>query len=134
MMGLPDTGIQYTPFFGPRMDYYIKLAKPGRYWLWLRASGPHWRGDSVNIAFDYQVNNQAPYIDMGVNKFRWVKYNQPITVTEAGVHVLTLWMREDGTMLDRLLLTNQEGYRPSDELDSFNAPVGIGPAQSAREE
>jgi hypothetical protein len=133
MVGLPDTGVQYTPFFGPRMDYNVKLKKPGTYWLWLRGSGPHWRGDSVNIAFDFQANAETPYIDMGVDKFRWQRYNKPITVADPGAHVLTIWMREDGTMLDRLLLTSKEDYKSSEELDSFNVPVGIGPAESAKE-
>ena len=36
-----------------------------------------------------------------------------ITVGSAGVHVLNLWMREDGATVDRLILTTDASYTPS---------------------
>ena len=41
----------------------------------------------------------------------------PVTtnVTEAGLHTLHIWQREDGLRLDRILLTTDDGYIPTGE-------------------
>ena len=44
-----------------------------------------------------------------------------INVTEAGLHTLHLWIREDGLRLDRILLTTDSGYNP----------IGNGPPESS---
>ena len=43
-----------------------------------------------------------------------------INVTTTGPHTLNLWMREDGTLVDKLLLTTNPGY----------IPTSIGPTES----
>src|SRR5262249_5672760 len=45
-----------------------------------------------------------------------------ITVTTTGVHVLNLWMREDGTVVDKIVLTTNANY----------VPTGLGPPESGR--
>jgi hypothetical protein len=45
-----------------------------------------------------------------------------INVTSAGVHTLNLWMREDGFVVDKVVLSSNVNYVPS----------GTGPAQSPR--
>jgi hypothetical protein len=46
-----------------------------------------------------------------------------ITVDAAGQHTLNVWMREDGARLDRLILTTDPNYTPTDN----------GPAESLKE-
>ena len=46
----------------------------------------------------------------------------PFNVTTTGVHTINIWMREDGLMLDKLVLTRSTSY----------TPTGAGPAQSAK--
>ena len=43
-----------------------------------------------------------------------------VNVTTPGKHVFNIWMREDGTVIDRIILTTNSGYTPS----------GEGPAES----
>src|SRR6185436_19422079 len=45
-----------------------------------------------------------------------------INVTTTGIHTLNLWMREDGAIVDKVLLTSNTSYTPS----------GVGPAESSR--
>jgi len=45
-----------------------------------------------------------------------------VTVSSAGVNEINLWMREDGSRVDRILLTQ-----------SSSTPIGAGPAESTRE-
>jgi hypothetical protein len=44
-----------------------------------------------------------------------------INVPTTGLHRVSVWMREDGLILDKLLLTNNAAY----------VPTGTGPAESA---
>jgi hypothetical protein len=41
-------------------------------------------------------------------------------VPTAGRHVFNVWMREDGTIIDKIVLTSNSGY----------TPTGTGPAES----
>ena len=45
-----------------------------------------------------------------------------VSVTEPGTAVFSIWMREDGTALDKIILTTDSNY----------APEAQGPAESAR--
>ena len=45
-----------------------------------------------------------------------------ITVSTPGVHTVNVWMREDGFVIDKVVLTVSPGYVPS----------GAGPAESPR--
>ena len=38
-----------------------------------------------------------------------------LDITQPGLHTLYLWLREDGLHLDRLLLTADSGYTPTDD-------------------
>jgi hypothetical protein len=42
-------------------------------------------------------------------------------------------MGEDASYVDKIVITNDEEYTPSKELNSQNAPAGVGPAESRRE-
>jgi hypothetical protein len=44
-----------------------------------------------------------------------------LDVTNTGIHTVSMWMREDGFLLDKLVLT----------MDSAFTPTGTGPAESA---
>lgn len=54
--------------------------------------------------------------------FTWVR-GGTIEVASPGVHTISLWMREDGAVVDRLLLTPDAAYMPE----------GAGPDESGHE-
>jgi len=47
-----------------------------------------------------------------------------INVTSAGAHTLNIWMREDGLILDKLILTTDKNIRPSGSgvQESYRVP------------
>lgn len=45
-----------------------------------------------------------------------------INVATTGVHTVNLWMREDGTIVDKVVITSSSTY----------TPTGTGPAESNR--
>jgi hypothetical protein len=127
---LPDTGLQFTNSYtntSPQLSYMVNFTTTGVYTVWVRGYASDGSGDSLYIGLD----QQAPITTTAVTGFiprawSWTakRGNQDqlatIEVTEPGLHILHLWMREDGLRLDRILLTTDNGYNP----------VGNGPPES----
>ncbi len=102
----------------PTLDYLIHFTTPGTYTLWARAYADNGDADSLHLALD-----QQPLRLSGFSPEAWSWSNQamaqptyPLTVTieSSGLHTLTVWMREDGLRLDRLLLTTDPTFIPTD--------------------
>jgi hypothetical protein len=111
----------------PRLDYRISFPVAGTYFVWVRGYGRNGNDDSGHVG----LNNVS-----GVN-YNWrltgwgTTYSWQRTVTasparvdvpSAGLHTFNFWMREDGTIADKFILTT----------DSAFTPTGTGPAESSR--
>jgi RHS repeat-associated protein/uncharacterized repeat protein (TIGR01451 family) len=124
----PDLGALYATeeiTASPELQYNVRFVTPGAYSLWLYGAAPDAAGDSVYVSLGGQV--------VGVSGFaphQWTWANSRLTNGEAvtltvaapGLYTLHVWTREDGVRLDRLLLTTDGNYVPTDQ----------GPAESAR--
>jgi len=53
-----------------------------------------------------------------------------LRIETPGTHRLSIWMREDGAVVDKILLATKGDYKPSEKLDKFNAPTGKEPPES----
>jgi hypothetical protein len=125
---LPDIDLQFTDNaipISPRLNYAFEVVTPGIYYIWLRGYAPNGAGDSLYISLDQQpetlLTGFAPRI------WSWANVTSngtpvAIEITEPGFHSLSLWQREDGLRLDRILLMTNSGYTPS----------GNGPPESDR--
>jgi YD repeat-containing protein len=109
----------------PRVDYRVNFTTAGTYTLWLRGYPTNAAGDSAYVGLDgalTEVTGFAP------NQWRWANVslsNSPVTlpISTTGLYTVSLWMREDGLRIDRLLLTT----------DTTFIPTGFGPAESTRQ-
>ncbi len=118
---IPDIDALYqtqTLTDSPTLDYLIHFTTPGTYTLWARAYADNGDADSLHL-----VLNQQPLRLSGFSPEAWSWSNQamsqpthPLTLTieSSGLHTLTVWMREDGLRLDRLLLTTDPTFIPTD--------------------
>ena len=116
---------------GCRLDFRIVFAAAGTNYLWIRGGDPlaDGNGDSVhagidghNVAEATQITGAPTFTTLGWN---WVGSNSAnarvtLVVTNAGTHIVNLWMREDGFLLDKILLTTDVAF----------TPTGTGPAES----
>lgn len=115
-----------------RLDYAVTLASGGIYFVWIR--GMAWSGSDTCIpGLDGTgwAGNGNPSGSLWVPVVDPVDWtwgggdgltSQRITVAAAapGAHTLSIWLREDGIIVDKILLTTDVDYVPS----------GIGPAAS----
>lgn len=142
MYALPDApgaviNFPDTLTTSPRLDYKVNFSKTGTHYFWFRGSDGG--GNSINAGFN-NANGDNPLdtlnnIDAGCcgtrlvpggTTYAWVgsgpNGRATFEVTEAGVHTINLWMREDGQIVDKILVTTDANY----------TPTGAGPDQSAR--
>ena len=135
MQVLPDNGDNLNDpdieSLSPRMSYVVNFSTAGTYYLWTRSEGPDNSGDSFHYGLDGNSISTSFADAASVPKSGLLEWQsqltggggQPaMTIGSPGTHTVDIWMREDGCMIDRLLLTTDGGYTPS----------GEGPAESLR--
>jgi len=124
LIALPNTGIGANAPDGPRCDYRIRFGKAGTYHVWARILGANGTDDSIHVGLDDKPVVLPGYGLGAGNAWTWVDriYGKRVTVqvAEPGIHTFQMWMREDGTAVDKFVLT----------LDPAFKPTGLGPDES----
>lgn len=136
MSPLPDTGANYGSTDmnaitnGPRLNFKVKFNAAGTNYLWIRGGDAFGagNGDSVHAGIDGALTVNQITGTPGFTVFpglNWVgningDTRAFVVVPSAGVHTITLFMREDGFTADKIVLAT----------DSAFTPTGTGPAES----
>jgi hypothetical protein len=114
----PNTGVTISSdpaTTSPRTTLSMQVGSAGTYNVWVRAAGPTGSDDSIYVGAD-----NVPGASVAVTGTSWFwKKTGTVTLT-AGAHTFSVWMREDGASVDRVLLTK-----------ATTTPTGTGPAESA---
>lgn len=127
MQALPNSGIATdTGTNGPRLDFKVDFHTTGTYYIFLHmphhASG---QDDSVNVGLDGTLIEDNMGNTSG--SWRWRTTNPAtigLNITTPGVRTFNVWMREDGVMVDKVILTTNA---------SFTLPgADLGPAESGK--
>ncbi|QYM78536.1 DUF4838 domain-containing protein [Horticoccus luteus] len=132
--GAIGTAVQALPNAGaaanettstPRLDFTVDFRSTGTWYVWVRLPALAAADDSVNIGLDGAIT--AKNLQNTSGAWTWTNTGTAgratINITTIGVHTFNVWMREDGVVLDRILLTNNAAFSL--------APTDTGPAESA---
>ncbi|MBK8972595.1 MAG: hypothetical protein IPM37_15165 [Hahellaceae bacterium] len=133
MQALPEDKVRYEypqAASGARIDFEFYAPNSGTYYVWVRGLGPNTSSDSVHVGLNgaasdtsVQLGNFYPTGSLVWSSTRnEVSDRITVQVTTPGIQSLNVWMRESGTIVDRILVTQNSGYTPS----------GTGPAESTR--
>lgn len=100
----------------PHLEYVIDFTSTGTYYVWLRGYASNGAGDSIYIALDNQSAKELT--GFVPQTWDWSEIETSggavtIEVVEPGTHSLKLWQREDGLLLDRIILSTDGNYTPS---------------------
>jgi hypothetical protein len=111
----------------PRLDFRVNFVKTGVHYVWVRGLGATANDDSLHVGLDGAAVASADKLGNLATTYGWTKNTldgvvATINVTTIGIHTVNVWMREDGTVVDKLLLTTNASY----------TPTGTGPTQSPR--
>ncbi len=114
-MRVPDKGSGWStaaqfPTYSPELSYRVQFSTTGTYSLWLRwryvdNASDSIRGGMDNTYVDGQFTGSGGfYSDSKDEKWYWQKV-ATMDVSTAKEHLVSLWVREDGLMVDKLYLT-----------------------------
>ena len=129
-VAVPDTGRRNDPFsvHAERLDYQLRFEKTGRHVLWVRASGNNDGGQFIHAGLGGVVGDWGLKVRTGYGRYTWTRLPD-FKIAQPGDHLLSLWMCEDGAMIDRLIVTADLNFEPdpkSKEADGLM--TGPGPA------
>ena len=143
MYSLPESGTTIAMpaalTDSPRLSYKISFVKTGTHYFWFRGSDGG--GNSLNAGID-DVDPTGTTLDNmddfaaccgtrapGGTSWVWVggidataAGRATFEVASVGVHTIHIWMREDGQIVDKLLVTTNASF----------IPTGLGPPESER--
>jgi len=122
-----DTGYETT---SPRLDYRVNFNRTGIHYVWIRSHRLSAFSDSVHVGLNGAAVSTADRISSFVqDAWAWSNTTMDsgafatIDVPSVGIHTVNVWMREDGTPFDKMVLTSDFGFVPTDS----------GPAESPRQ-
>ncbi len=110
----------------PRLDYEINFVKTGTHYVWILAWADGGGDDSCHVGLDGEERPLSSNWTGGGNNWSNGRYPETgraqFEVTTPGLHVLNIWVREDGLIVDKIVLTTNPDY----------TPTGEGPEESSR--
>lgn len=120
-----DTGYTNT---SPELTFTVDFSTTGTYYVWIRGIGLSANDDSCHVGLDGVAVPSADRITGFTSGLSWSRSTMDgpfatLQVSQAGLHDVNLWMREDGLSVDKIALTTNPGFWP----------VGNGPAESELE-
>lgn len=125
--GQPKRRIEMTDLLSsPKLVYRLFFTVEGKYYLYVRGKGAD-TSDSIYISFDNTIledaRNQESFLTgFDDDKFKWQLLLQEINISSPGFHEIALHMREEGMIVDTLLLST------SPREISNNDDYGLGPS------
>jgi len=111
----------------PRLDFQVNFVKTGTHYVWILGFGIDGNGDSAHAGLDGQEIATCDNMSGWQAAYNWSRSTMdgaPATfeINEVGVHTVNIYMREDGMVFDKVVLTTNTEYTPTDH----------GPAESPR--
>ncbi|MEZ4702244.1 MAG: PKD domain-containing protein [Rhodothermales bacterium] len=131
MEAYPDDGSQIknnAETTSPEIAFNATFTTTGDYYVWGRLWAPDKNGNSVYVGFDGTLGGKYDIFQTNLyGSWEWVVFQSnsvttPYAIASAGLHTIHFWLRKDGLILDRVVMTTDAGYVPS----------GTGPDESPR--
>jgi len=120
------------PFLGKtldhkaRLDYQIDFTQTGPHWVWVRGYGEHRFNHTLYVGLDITDTEWGRML-MGWEGLTWVR-SKPFEIEAPGARTLSMWLNHDALVADKIIVTTDETFRPSEEADSSDgSPTGLGP-------
>lgn len=103
----------------PRLDFEINFVRTGTYYVWILAWGDGGGSDSAHAGLDGQEIDTCNRLSGWNDNYRWRNTTMdgpPATfeVTTTGPHTFNVWMREDGLVVDKIVLTTNPDFTLTD--------------------
>ncbi|MHC4594566.1 MAG: LamG-like jellyroll fold domain-containing protein [Planctomycetota bacterium] len=101
----------------PRLDYEINFVKTGTHYVWILGWSTSGTDDSCHVGLDGEERPLSSNWSSGPRGNNWSNGRYPeeetraqFEVTKPGLHVLNIWVREDGLIIDKIVLTTNPDF------------------------
>jgi alpha-tubulin suppressor-like RCC1 family protein len=132
LQSAPDDGTAYVASAiasSPLLSFEVTMTQSGVYDVWVRGragGASRTASDSVHVGLNGTLPATSDDISFFGTTYSWQRRtpsgNAQITIPSAGSHRIDVWMREDGFIVDKLVLSLASlGY----------VPTGFGPPESS---
>ncbi|QOV91781.1 Kelch repeat-containing protein [Humisphaera borealis] len=126
----PNTGANIDAGYltgSPRLDFRVNFARTGTHYVWVRGLGATDQDNSLHVGLDGVAPTTSDKLTFPNTSYGWSRATMDgpiatINVPTTGLHTISIWMREDGVVADKIVLTASSTY----------TPTGTGPAVSSR--
>ncbi|MEM7387562.1 MAG: hypothetical protein AAF514_21720, partial [Verrucomicrobiota bacterium] len=92
----------------PEMRYPVRLPSAGNYHIWIRGRAGNTGQDSAFIGFNRRAERSITFSPPGI----WTWAEKDLTVSEAGLLDFSIFMREDGVLIDKVIITRDSAIEP----------------------
>ena len=99
-----------------RLEYEINFVKTGPHYVWILGWGASGSDDSCHAGLDGEATPLSDRMSGWNNQYEWNngRYQRPepsqIEITSTGIHTLNIWVREDGLIIDKIVLTTNPDF------------------------
>jgi lysophospholipase L1-like esterase len=112
----------------PRLDFKVGFIRSGTYYIWVRGIGATGEDDSLHIGLNgNEVVTSDRITGFGTN---WTWSNETmdgpaasIEIPSDGVHMINVWMREDGFIIDKVVLSIDPNCSVCTGIEPAESPV-----------
>ena len=127
----PDDGLfigSDVPTTSPELSFDMDITTTGDYYAWVRVWAPDRNANSVHVGVDGATHPGSKGIQtQTLGSWVWLQQARgngalTHTISTAGIHTFHVWMREDGAVVDKAIVTTDPNFVPS----------GEGPVESPR--
>ena len=120
LQALPNSGVERDAGFtsnSPRVDYWVNFNRAGTHHVWVRGAAATPGDGSVHVGLDLQASATADRITGFAPALSWSRATldgalATLEVPTPGLHLVSVWMRQDGFVADKLVLSPQLLYLP----------------------
>ncbi|MCP4613611.1 MAG: hypothetical protein GY845_33395 [Planctomycetes bacterium] len=99
-----------------RLEYEINFVKTGTHYVWILAWGADGTDDSCHVGLDGVETPLSDRMTGWNGAYEWnngrMDMPEPsqIEITSSGPHTLNVWVREDGLIIDKIVLTTNPDF------------------------
>jgi len=105
----------------PELVFYVSFESTGTYFVWVRGISESTRWDTLHVGMDggERSGSWAQSFEILEGKWQWTGESrsngrQRLEITSPGLHVFSIWIRESGIYVDKIILTTDENFTPND--------------------
>ena len=124
---------------GERLDYYVDFDSTGTYNVWVRMRCPDSSTNSINVGLDGVpvsyggdgLNGNATETCDNSTGWTWASHaagsQATVDVGTTGPRTVNVWLRKDGTEIDKVVLAKDGTYHPTDDGPTGPPESGVAP-------